>query len=587
MAGVLRGGSHRDDIEGNRPVSTLIGSIRARNAWCRPSPEHFVMRPCLGVDEIKGNGLFANKAMEPGDLLFEEDPVLGTAILMFGETHSAQHCFHCMLKLSSPTEDASETAEAAAVAKTGDVTHCPRGCGAVFCSETCRDDAWWAHHEVLCAASNPAWAAFEVHARECANEYYVLAARALAMLRHVDIDASSPAARPVAAAAALVIAATSVLDADPLDVAASNMQGLPALGARGDDDVEDGRGRNLGDNAAVSSEPVRQDSWSKLPWASYAGRPWWETMRRPKYGGSSSGSSSSRSSSSGSRSSKSDGSRCRSRNSRSSSRRQRESKCKTARLCGSRSVGGPSDCDTDSAAGNVSASSRSADEDSTETSSSIGSTDMAELNVSLDEFFVEKVRQQTEETSHLMLQALFNLPASSPTEPSTLVNVMKDIATDESAVGREGLALALETPPQPVSIRVGMEEVQQFLQDPDNLGRLVGLLRTNVLSVQALPSMLSQRTRSKKVGKREQFARGMAMYALTSAMNHHDQPNCIAISDPSSPQRCGVLACRPVALGDELCINYLEGAPYDVEERLNILEVQYGIPAKALVVTAS
>ncbi|CAK0884009.1 unnamed protein product [Prorocentrum cordatum] len=126
-------------------------------------------------------------------------------MLMLDEPRASAHCAHCAAPLLAAS-----------------AARCAAGCPAAYCGEGCRQEAHWAYHEVLCPAANAEWAAFEDHARECSNEYYVLAARAFASLRHAE--------------------------------------------------------------AAARSGPG-------APWAAYAARPWWETMRRPSYG-SSSGSSS-------------------------------------------------------------------------------------------------------------------------------------------------------------------------------------------------------------------------------------------------------------------------------------------------------
>ena len=74
--------------------------------------------------------------------------------------------------------------------------------------------------EVLCVEAAPAWQEFLEHAQSCGNEYYVLAARMFASLRHSDL----------------------------------------------------------------TNTPQGTDSADILaPWADYASPPWWETMRRPIY----------------------------------------------------------------------------------------------------------------------------------------------------------------------------------------------------------------------------------------------------------------------------------------------------------------
>ncbi|CAK9043019.1 unnamed protein product [Durusdinium trenchii] len=133
-------------------------------SWRRSCPEGLEIRPSVG----KGLGLFTTKALEEGEELFEEDPVCGMALLMFDQPNGRRHCQHCMRFLPETLEGGTSVC-------------CAAGCGAFYCTKACREEAW-AHHSVLCGA-NECWANFEQEARECCNEYYILAARALASLR--------------------------------------------------------------------------------------------------------------------------------------------------------------------------------------------------------------------------------------------------------------------------------------------------------------------------------------------------------------------------------------------------------------------
>ncbi|CAE8651743.1 unnamed protein product, partial [Polarella glacialis] len=354
--------------------------------------------PCPG----KGNGLFAKEAFSEGDVLFEENPVCGTAILMFSEKErAAAHCAHCTVHLGTGAEAES----------------CPRHCGLRYCSKECLGEAWWAHHAILCSAVNPAYVAYEEHARECSNEYYILAARALAGLRH-----------------------------------------------KGDD------------SSALHS----------APWSGYASPLWWETMRRPVYGGSSSSSSS------------------------------------------------QSDCEAQTTWGSCPASAKGSSDDG-------GGS-------SMDRFFQSTVQAQTAETASLLLAAL---------EADIDGN-----STDPKCRGH------------------------QLLQGVEGLGRLVGLLRVNALGVMASPSpgeegqSEPEEAPKEGAGSSDGLVRGMAMYAVASAMNHDATPNCYVASDPYAPVRCIVKAMRPIALGEEISIDYLQSAPFSAKERQAILENQYGIPSE-------
>eukprot|EP00913_Durusdinium_trenchii_P004823 g4480.t1 len=137
------------------------------NSWNPYWGEKGFFRIRRGTNE-GGLGLFTTKALEEGEELFEEDPVCGMALLMFDQPNGRRHCQHCMRFLPETLEGGTSVC-------------CAAGCGAFYCTKACREEAW-AHHSVLCGA-NECWANFEQEARECCNEYYILAARALASLR--------------------------------------------------------------------------------------------------------------------------------------------------------------------------------------------------------------------------------------------------------------------------------------------------------------------------------------------------------------------------------------------------------------------
>ncbi|CAJ1399820.1 unnamed protein product [Effrenium voratum] len=344
--------------------------------WRRVCPEGLEVRPCGGADVVKGNGLFTTRALEEGQLLFQEDPVDGMALLMFDEPNRENHCQHCLRRFFGGAE-----------------VGCPQNCGARYCCGVCRSNAS-VHHDVLCAAANPHWADFEQQARECGNEYYLLAARAL---------------------------------------------------------------------AADGSE---SDAWAA--WADYAAPPWWETMRRPAYSDSSA-----------------------------------------------------------SCTGEHSSRSSSPVFDS-------------EDKASLDRFFRDAVRSQTADMA-LLLQRV--LECSAP----------------------------------------GVESLPAKELSAEALGRLMGLVRVNAMAVVAASDDLAPFAASSESGSSSQdsseapLARGMAIYAVTSAMNHASDANCFVASDPSAPQRCLVQTLRPVVPGEELCINYLQGSHYTEEQRREVLQQQYNI----------
>jgi len=367
--------------------------------WSRTCPVSVEVRPCTGEDAWKGQGLFACREFKEGEALFEEDPISGTTMLLFDEKEASGHCDHCTCRLPP-----------ASVA-------CPLGCSAKYCSTTCCEEARWVHHEVLCTAVSPAWAEFLEHSKACSNEYYVVAARMFAYLRH------------------------------HIECPGTGTGGAPAV-----------------------------------PWSAYASPPWWETMRRPVY---SSGSSSDGGSCTGS---------CSSDNPEVGSGLD-DSRNRTGQINGL---------------------------DNYSSAESAASSEHSETSTSLTSFFRSKVQDQTYETVELLRRIL--------TESQSLTPWLNEILVCE------------------------------------NFGRLVGLLRVNVLSV-----------RTRTVDGTEACLRGMALYPVASSMNHSNDANCYAGSDPSVPYRAMIRTLVPIFHGQELCINYLAGAPYDEHERAEILRVQYRI----------
>ena len=341
-------------------------------------PDALEVRACTGSASGKGNGLFAKRPLLEDELLFEEDPVSGMAMLMFDEAAKESYCQHCLVVLCEEQ-----------------VSFCSHGCWASYCSGECRDAANVAYHNVLCPASNPRWGEYVQRAQDCGNEYYVLAARALASLRN-----------------------------------------------------------------CVPASMAGDDMWKWMPWAGYAAPPWWQTMKRPVY-------------------------------------------------------------DTDE---------ESEDESDAGSIGSTARTDFdSEDKASLDRFFQSAVLTQTSE----MAEELASILSGSPYVSSML------------------------------------------LEGPEALGRLMGLVRVNSMAIQA------QSLGGESQEIQEGLAKGMAIYAVTSAMNHDPEANCYVASNPENPQRCYVRTSRPVEAGEELCIDYLSGAPYSEDQRREILLHQYAIPCPA------
>jgi hypothetical protein len=115
-----------------------------------------------GLADAAGVGLVATAATAAGALLFEERPL---ACVPAWECAAAA-CHHCV----GPTSGAGCACD---------------GCGARFCGVGCRAEADAAYHAQLCdgggAGGSGPWARFTAHAEGAANEYYVLAARVIAI----------------------------------------------------------------------------------------------------------------------------------------------------------------------------------------------------------------------------------------------------------------------------------------------------------------------------------------------------------------------------------------------------------------------
>lgn len=370
--------------------------------WSRACPTSVEVRRCTGDDARKGQGLFACREFKAGEALFEENPISGTAILLFGEKEASDHCDHCTCRLPLTR------------------VVCPRGCAAKYCSEQCREEAWWVHHEILCTAVSPAWGEFLEHSKACSNEYYVLAARMVTYLRH------------------------------------------------------------------LGECPVTGTGAPTVPWSAYASPPWWETMQRPVY------SSSSSSGDSGS-------------------------------CSGSCSGEHP---DVGSGLDRVHTGSGQINLfDDCSSAESAASGEHGDTSTSLTTFFRSKIQDQTHETVELLRRVLSESQSLTPWLNETLVC--------------------------------------------ESFGRLVGLLRVNVISVRTGTAGTGDST--------ETCLRGMALYPVASSMNHSNDANCYAGSNPSWPSRASIHTLVPISCGQELCINYLAGAPYGEHERAQILRVQYCI----------
>jgi hypothetical protein len=114
-------------------------------------------------DIAKGNGLHLNpnaNSAEVGTILFEEYPIGTTAIAFFDDEEG--FCKNCIIPLTNRVS-------------------CPNNCGDDYCSKNCFDRANNLYHKILCTTCNPEFLEYTLIARSSSNEYYIVAARLLAL----------------------------------------------------------------------------------------------------------------------------------------------------------------------------------------------------------------------------------------------------------------------------------------------------------------------------------------------------------------------------------------------------------------------
>lgn len=122
-----------------------------------PKVESFYSQIAMG----KGLRLNPNtEAVDVGTYIFEEYPIGATAIAFFDVQD--KYCNNCV----TPIESAIQ---------------CPNLCGEHYCSLNCLERANILYHSILCSARNKNFLKYSSIARRSSNEYYIVAARLLAV----------------------------------------------------------------------------------------------------------------------------------------------------------------------------------------------------------------------------------------------------------------------------------------------------------------------------------------------------------------------------------------------------------------------
>ncbi|KAJ2717111.1 mitochondrial import receptor subunit tom20 [Coemansia spiralis] len=134
-------------------------------------------KPGVQDDVVVSNrALFATKAVDAGEIVYEEDSVVSTLLPC---TQNGQFCSHCLKAIASAQPRAekqdtdAEKQDADAEKEDGEVTEdgadepassalkCDKCDEAVYCSERCRQDAADAYHQFLCPGGSNSGAARE------------------------------------------------------------------------------------------------------------------------------------------------------------------------------------------------------------------------------------------------------------------------------------------------------------------------------------------------------------------------------------------------------------------------------------------
>jgi len=148
------------------------------------------------IGEGKGRGLFAERAFDKGDVIFADKPLFSVQHVYNRST--AWTCGNCFRFLGSLNRQLAHYKKLFQIRDTLEIPEfdhpynfttkvfsCFAKCGEKYCSEECRNIAFYSHHQILCvgeqtAENNPIYL-FKKHSIET-NELFFLAAQAIACL---------------------------------------------------------------------------------------------------------------------------------------------------------------------------------------------------------------------------------------------------------------------------------------------------------------------------------------------------------------------------------------------------------------------
>lgn len=148
------------------------------------------------IDAAHGNGIFATKDYEKGDVIFREKPTVS-----FQQSYNRQEawtCAHCGKFLGSLDEQLAKhlgltrlrivsnihlPASSKYQTTTTEAVQCIAGCGEMYCSEPCREHSFSQYHHLMCvgqvsSVNHPLYQ-FKQHALEN-NELFLLAGQLIA-----------------------------------------------------------------------------------------------------------------------------------------------------------------------------------------------------------------------------------------------------------------------------------------------------------------------------------------------------------------------------------------------------------------------
>lgn len=113
-------------------------------------------------NDRKGVGLFATKDLRPGDVIFEEKPLVSSQFV-WNETYGYLSCHHCLRPLEGAEENVQRLTNNRNIilpfpelcqTNKNDHRYCDQ-CGIGYCSERCKEAAWTQYHEYLCYKTRP------------------------------------------------------------------------------------------------------------------------------------------------------------------------------------------------------------------------------------------------------------------------------------------------------------------------------------------------------------------------------------------------------------------------------------------------